>query len=81
MTGCQGTEALAFARRKRSSGPYTSGLIPQDRRDDIQLTTTVRAVLQVEIESEASVKTNLYSSYVVAKTRLSSRACPAAIRF
>ena len=38
MTGCQGTEALA------------TGLTPQDRRDDLQLTATVRAVLQVEIE-------------------------------
>ncbi len=50
MTGCQGTEALAFARRKRSSGPFTSGLTPQDRRDDLQLTAAVRALLQVEIE-------------------------------
>ena len=74
MTGCQGTEALAFARRKRSSGPFTSGLTPQDRRDDLQLTAAVRAVLQVQLESEASAKTNLYSSYVVAKTRLSSLA-------
>ena len=32
MTGCQGTEALAFARHKRSSGPFVSGLTPQDRR-------------------------------------------------
>ena len=50
MTSCQGTEALAFARRKRSSGPFTSGLTPQDRRDDLQLAAAVRAVLQVELE-------------------------------
>ena len=72
ITGCQGTEALAFARRKRSSGPFASGLTPQDRRDDLQLAAAVRAVLEVEVESEASAQTNLYSSYVVAKTRLSS---------
>ncbi len=29
---------------------------------------------EVDLESEASAKTNLYSSYVAAKTRLSSRA-------
>ena len=46
----------------------------KDRRDDLQLTAAVRAVLQVQLESEASAKTNLYSSYVVAKTRLSSLA-------
>ena len=46
----------------------------KDRRDDLQLAAAVRAVLQVQLESEASVKTNLYSSYVVAKTRLSSLA-------
>ena len=46
----------------------------QDRRDDLQLAAAVRAVLQVDLESEASAKTNLYSSYVAAKTRLSSRA-------
>ena len=48
----------------------------QDRRDDLQLAAAVRAVLQVEVESEASAQTNLYSSYVVAKTRLSSLAQP-----
>jgi hypothetical protein len=31
----------------------------QDRRNDLQLADAVRAVLQVEIESEASAKTNL----------------------
>ena len=46
----------------------------QDRRSDLQIATAVRAVLQVEIESEASEKTNLYSSCVAAKTRLSSLA-------
>ena len=50
ITGCQGTEALAFARRKRSSGAFTSGLTPQDRRHDLQLTTAVRVVLQVDLE-------------------------------
>ena len=49
MTGCQGTEALAFARRKRSSGPFASGLTPQDRRDDLQLAAAVRAVLQAQL--------------------------------
>ena len=33
-----------------------------DRRDDLQLAAAVRAVLQVEVESEASAQTNLYSS-------------------
>ena len=46
----------------------------KDRRDDLQLAAAVRAVLQLEIESDASAKTNLYSSDVVAKTRLSSLA-------
>ncbi len=46
----------------------------QDRRNDLQLAAAVRAVLQLEIESAALAKTNLYSSYVVAKTRLSSLA-------
>ena len=46
----------------------------QDRSDDLQLAAAVRAVLQVEIESEASAKSNLYPSYVAAKTRLSSLA-------
>ena len=45
----------------------------QDCRNDLQLAAAVRAVLQVEVESGASAKTNLYSSYVAAKTRLSSR--------
>ena len=63
-----------MARRKPSSGAFASGRTPQDRRDDLQLAAAVRAVRQVEIESEASAQTNLYSSYVVAKTRLSSLA-------
>ena len=46
----------------------------QDRGNDLQLDAAARAVLQVEIESEASAKTNLYPSYVAAKTRLSSLA-------
>jgi hypothetical protein len=47
----------------------------EDGRDDLQLRgAAVRAVLHVDVESEASAKTNLYSSYVAAKTRLSSRA-------
>ena len=45
-----------------------------DRSDDLQLTAAVRAVFQINLESEASAKTNLYSSYVAAKTRLSSLA-------
>ena len=46
----------------------------EDGGDDLELATAVRAVLDVDLESEASAKTNLYSSYVVAKTHLSSRA-------
>ena len=46
----------------------------EDRSDDLQRTAAVRAVLEVEFESEALEKTNLSSSCVVAKTRLSSRA-------
>ena len=46
----------------------------QDGGDDLQLAAAVRAVLQVDLESEASAKTYLYSSYVAAKTRLSSLA-------
>ena len=46
----------------------------EDRRDDLQFAAAVRAVFQVDLESEASAKTNLYSSYVVAKTRLSNLA-------
>ena len=45
-----------------------------DGRNDLQLATAVRAVLQVDLESEASAKTNLYPSYVAAKTRSSNRA-------
>ena len=41
----------------------------QDRRDDLQLAAAVRAVLQVDLESAASAKTNLYSSHVAAKFR------------
>jgi len=50
ITGCQGTEALAFARRKRSSGLSTSGLTPQDGRNDLEPAAAVRAMLQVELE-------------------------------
>ena len=47
----------------------------EDGRDDLEFpAAAVRAVLHADVESEASAKTNLYSSYVVAKTRLSSRA-------
>ena len=46
----------------------------QDGGDDLELAAAVRAVFEVDLKSEASAKTNLYSSYVVAKTRLSSRA-------
>ena len=46
----------------------------EDRRNDLELTAAVRAVLDVDLESETSAKTNLYSSYVAAKTRLSKRA-------
>ena len=46
----------------------------QDGGDDLELAAAIRAVFEVDLESEASAKTNLYSSYVAAKTRLSSRA-------
>ena len=46
----------------------------EDRHNDLELTAAVRAVLDVDLESETSAKTNLYSSYVAAKTRLSKRA-------
>ena len=42
----------------------------------LKLAAAVRAVAEVDLESEASAKTNLYPSYVVANTRLSSRAQP-----
>ncbi len=46
----------------------------EDGRNDLGLAAAeVRAVLQVDIESEASAKTNVYSSCVAAKTRSSSR--------
>jgi hypothetical protein len=49
----------------------------EDGRDDLELAAaTVRAVQHVDVESEASAQTNLYSSYVAAKTRLSNRAQP-----
>jgi len=32
----------------------------EDGGDDLELTTAVRAVLDVDLESEASAKTNLY---------------------
>jgi hypothetical protein len=37
----------------------------KNRGDDLQLAAAVRAVLQVDLESEASAKTNLYPSSVV----------------
>jgi len=46
----------------------------QDGGNDLELAAAVRAVFEVDLESEASAKTNLYSSYVVANTRWSSRA-------
>ena len=46
----------------------------ENGRNDLQLATAVWAVFEVDLESEASAKTNLYSSYVAAKTRLSNRA-------
>jgi len=56
MTGRQGTEALAFARRKRSSGPFTSGLTPQDGRNDLELPgAAVRAVLHVDVEGASFI--------------------------
>jgi len=49
-------------------------LLLEDGGDDLQLAAEVRAVRQVDLESEASAQTNLYSSYVGAKTRLSNLA-------
>ena len=46
----------------------------EDRGNDLQLAAAVGAVFPVDLESEVSAQTNLYSSYVVAKTRLSSLA-------
>ena len=46
----------------------------EDRRDDLQLAAAVRAVRHVDLESGASVQTNLYSSDVSANTRLRRRA-------
>jgi len=45
-----------------------------DRRDDLQLGAAVRAMRHVDLESEASAQTDLYSIYVAAKTHLSSLA-------
>ena len=51
MTGRQGTQALAFARRKRFFGPFASRLTPQDGRDDLERAgAAVRAVLHVDVE-------------------------------
>ena len=51
MTGRQVTQALAFARRKRSCGPFASRLTPQDGRDDLERAgAAVRAVLHVDVE-------------------------------
>jgi len=44
-----GTEALAFAKHKWSSGPFVSGLTPQDRRDDLQLAAAIRAMLHIDL--------------------------------
>ena len=78
-----GLRHLTLTRRSPRRRP---GLQPQVRKDpldhrcfedggdDLELPTAVRAVLQVDLESEASAQTNLYPSYVAAKTRLSSRA-------
>ena len=67
------------SERARRPGPQTQvredlldHRLLKDRHDDLQLATAVRAVFQVDLESEASAKTNLYPSYVAAKTRLSS---------
>jgi len=45
-----------------------------DRRDDLQLGAAIRAMRHVDLESEASAQTDLYSSCVAAKTHLSSLA-------
>jgi hypothetical protein len=71
ITDCQGTEALAFARNKRSSGPFVSGLTAQDGYNDLELTAAVLAVLHVDLESEALAQTKVYASNFVAKTLLS----------
>ena len=41
----------------------------ENGRDDLDLPTAVRAVLHINLESEASAKTNLYPGYVAAKDR------------
>ena len=46
----------------------------KDRGDDLQIAAAIGAMLHVDLESEASAKTNLYPSYVAANTRLSSLA-------
>ena len=51
ITGRQDTEALAFARHKRSSGPFVSGLTPKDGRADLQFPgAAVGAALHVDVE-------------------------------
>ena len=46
----------------------------QDRRNDLQVAAAVREVRHVDLESEAAVQTDLYSSYLAARTHLSNLA-------
>jgi hypothetical protein len=75
ITGCQGTEALAFARHKRSSGPFVSGLTPQDGRNDLQFAATaVGTVLHVDVKAQLQRRLTCTQLMSQLKTCLSSRA-------
>ena len=50
MAGHWSTDALAFAGRKKSSGPFASGLTPVDRREALELAAAaVRTELHVDV--------------------------------
>jgi len=42
----------------------------EDGGDDVELTTAVRAVLDVDLESEASAKTNLYLKFTSVRLKV-----------
>ena len=63
-----------FSLQTQVSEDLLDHQVLHDRRDDLQLATAVRAVRHVDLESAASAKTNLYLSYVAAKTCFSSLA-------
>jgi hypothetical protein len=69
----------ALGRRLRIQSQVGEDLLDdrplEDGGNDLELAAAaVRAALHVDVESEASAKTNSYSSYVEAKTRLNSHA-------